>query len=80
MLEMKCCSGLVATLFLITLTYYAGPQKSTNRAFRFEPKDASENTQDKDNDGFNHLEAYSNRTDPTVFVDCTRSKNNTNSL
>ena len=69
MLEMKCCSGLAATLFLITLTYYAGTQKSTKRAFRFGPKDASENTQDKDNDGFNHLKEYPNHPSPTVSVD-----------
>jgi hypothetical protein len=67
--EMKCCSGLAATLFLITLTYYAGQHKSTKRLFRFNPKDASENTQDKDNDGFNHLKEYPNRTDPTGSVD-----------
>jgi hypothetical protein len=48
--------------------------------FGLDPKDASDNTQDKDKDGYTNLEEYLNGTDPTEFVDYTKPKNNVNTL
>jgi pectate lyase len=44
--------------------------------FGFDPKNASDNVQDKDQDGYTNLEEYLNGTDPTVFIDYTKPENN----
>jgi pectate lyase len=46
--------------------------------FGFDSKTASDNSQDKDKDGYTNLEEYLNGTDPTVFVDYTKSEINVN--
>ncbi|MHC4581924.1 MAG: pectate lyase family protein [Planctomycetota bacterium] len=48
--------------------------------FELDPKDASDNKQDQDKDGYTNLEEYLNGTDPTRFVDYTRPENNINML
>jgi hypothetical protein len=48
--------------------------------FGLDPKDLSDNTQDKDGDGYTNLEEYLNGTDPTEFVDYAKPKNNINTL
>jgi pectate lyase len=48
--------------------------------FKLDPKDASDNKQDQDKDGYTNLEEYLNGTDPTKFVDYTRPENNINTL
>jgi hypothetical protein len=54
------------------------------KKFGFDPKEASENIQDKDKDGYANVEEYLNDTDPTVFVNYTklgaRSNSPTDSL
>jgi pectin methylesterase-like acyl-CoA thioesterase len=48
--------------------------------FGLDPKNANDNIQDKDKDGYTNIEEYLNGTDPTVFVDYTRPENNVNTL
>jgi pectate lyase len=48
--------------------------------FGLDPHLASDNSQDRDQDGYSNLEEYLNGTDPTVFVDYTRPENNVNTL
>ncbi len=48
--------------------------------FGFDPKNAGDNSQDKDKDGYTNLEECLNGTDPTVFVDYTKPENNVNAL
>ena len=48
--------------------------------FGLDPKNASDNSQDKDKDGYTNLEEYLNGTNPTVFVDYTKPENNVNTL
>jgi hypothetical protein len=48
--------------------------------FGLDPKDAEDNTKDKDSDGYTNIEEYLNGTDPTVFVDYTKPENNINTL
>lgn len=44
------------------------------------PDDASDGSQDRNGDGYTNVEEYLNGTDPTGFVDYTRSENNINTL
>ena len=48
--------------------------------FQLNPHDATDATQDKDKDGYTNVEEYLNGTDPTVFVDYTKSESNLNTL
>ena len=48
--------------------------------FKLNPQDATDGPQDKDKDGHTNVEEYLNGTDPTVFVDYTKSENNLNTL
>jgi hypothetical protein len=48
--------------------------------FGFDPQNASDNSQDKDQDGYTNLEEYLNGTDPAKFVDYTKPENNVNAL
>lgn len=48
--------------------------------FGFDSKNANDNAQDKDQDGYTNLEEYLNGTAPTVFVDYTKPENNVNTL
>ena len=48
--------------------------------FGLDPKDAEDNTKDKDKDGYTNLEEFLNGTDPTEFVDYTLPENNINTL
>lgn len=48
--------------------------------FGFDPKDGSDNSKDKDNDGYTNLEEYLNGTDPAVFIDYTKPESNVNTL
>jgi len=48
--------------------------------FGLDPKDADDNIQDKDKDGYTNIEEYLNGTDPAEFVDYTRPENNINTL
>jgi pectate lyase len=44
--------------------------------FGFDSKNAGDNSQDEDQDGYTNLEEYLNGTDPTVFVDYTKPESN----
>jgi pectate lyase len=48
--------------------------------FGFDSKNAGDNSQDEDQDGYTNLEEYLNGTDPTVFVDYTKPESNVNTL
>ena len=48
--------------------------------YGFDPRDASNTSKDKDNDGYTNIEEYLNGTDPTQFVDYTKPENNVNTL
>jgi hypothetical protein len=48
--------------------------------FGFDSKNANDNAQDKDQDGYTNLEEYLNGTGPTVFVDYTKPENNVNTI
>ena len=48
--------------------------------FRLDPKNAGDNSQDNDKDGYTNFEEFLNGTDPTVFVDYTKPENNINTL
>ena len=50
------------------------------KQYGFNPKDASDNTKDKDKDGYTNIEECLNGTDPTEFVDYTLPENNINTL
>lgn len=50
------------------------------RRYGFAPNDGSDNSKDKDGDGYTNIEEYLNGTDPTVFVDYTKPDDNKNSL
>ena len=50
------------------------------KRYGFDPQDASDTSKDTDNDGYTNIEEYLNGTDPTEFVDYTKSKNNVNLL
>lgn len=50
------------------------------RQFGFNPYDESDNTHDKDEDGYTNIEEYLNGTDPIEFVDYTKPANNKNTL
>ena len=50
------------------------------RKFGFNSHSASDNTRDKDDDGYTNIEEYLNGTDPTEFVDYTIPENNKNTL
>ncbi len=57
-----------------------GMPDAWEKRYGFNPSDASNSSQDKDNDGYTNIEEYLNGTDPTEFVDYTKSKNNINTL
>ena len=57
-----------------------GMPDAWERQFGFDPNNASDNSQDKDKDGYTNLEEYLNGTNPTVFVDYTKPENNVNTL
>ena len=48
--------------------------------FGLDPKNAGDNSQDNDKDGYTNFEEFLNGTDPTVFVDYTKPGNNINTL
>jgi len=48
--------------------------------FGFDPKDASDNTRDRDWDSYTNLEEYLNGTDPRTFGDYANPENNVNTL
>ncbi len=48
------------------------------KGYGFDPSDASNAAMD--NDGYTNIEEYLNGTDPTEFVDYTKSENNVNTL
>ncbi len=48
--------------------------------FRFDPQSASDNSQDKDKDGYTNVEEFLNGTNPTVFVDYKKPENDVNTL
>ena len=48
--------------------------------YGLDPQDASNTSTDNDNDGYTNIEEYLNRTDPTEYVDYTKSENNVNML
>ena len=48
--------------------------------FGLDADQAEDNSSDKDGDGFTNVEEYLNGTDPTEFIDYTKSENNINSL
>ncbi|MFN3150202.1 pectate lyase [Bremerella sp.] len=48
--------------------------------FGLNPKDASDNSSDKDRDGYTNVEEYLNGTDPTEFVDYSQAKYNVSTL
>lgn len=48
--------------------------------FKLDPQDAADGSQDTDKDGYTNVEEYLNGTNPTVFVDYTKSENNLNTL
>ena len=50
------------------------------RRYQFDLNDESDNSTDKDGDGYTNIEEYLNGTDPTVFVDYTKPENNVNTL
>lgn len=50
------------------------------KKFGLNPKDPSDAALDKDGDGYTNIEEYLNGTDPTKFVDYTKSENNVNTL
>jgi hypothetical protein len=43
------------------------------KKFGFDPNEVSDNIQDKDKDGYTNLEEYPRDTDPTVFIDYTKT-------
>ena len=48
--------------------------------YGLDPRDTSNASTDKDNDGYTNIEEYLNGTDPTAFVDYTKPENNLNML
>ena len=48
--------------------------------YHLNPSNDSDNVLDGDNDGYTNIEEYLNSTDPTEFVDYTRTENNIHSL
>ncbi len=50
------------------------------KKYKFDPRDASNASRDMDTDGYTNIEEYLNGTDPTEFVDYTKSENNVNTL
>ena len=46
------------------------------KRYGFDAHDASNTSEDKDNDGYTNIEEYLNGTDPTEFVDYTKPENN----
>ena len=48
--------------------------------YGFDPKNASDTSNDADSDGYTNIEEYLNGTDPTAFVDYTKPENNVNTL
>ena len=44
------------------------------------PEAASDNSQDKDKDGYTNVEEFLNGTNPTVFVDYKKPENDVNTL
>ena len=48
--------------------------------YGFDPKNASDGAQDKDEDGYTNVEEHLNGTDPTAYVDYTKPENNINTL
>ena len=50
------------------------------KRYGLEPQNASNASQDTDNDGYTNIEEYLNGTDPTQFVDYTKPKNNVSML
>jgi pectate lyase len=48
--------------------------------FGFDPNNAGDSAKDQDADGYTNIEEYLNGTDPTMFVDYTRSENNISML
>ena len=63
-----------------TDTDHDGMPDAWEGKFGFDTSDADDTTKDKDSDGYTNLEEYLNGTDPTVFVDYTKPKNNVNTL
>jgi len=63
-----------------TDTDHDGMPDTWEDKFGFDTSDSDDTTKDKDSDGYTNLEEYLNGTDPTVFVDYTKSKNNVNTL
>jgi hypothetical protein len=50
------------------------------KKFNLNPADPTDNTKDKDGDGYTNIEEYLNSTNPTEFVDYTKPENNINTL
>lgn len=50
------------------------------KQYGLDHNDASDTYNDKDQDGYTNIEEYLNGTDPTEFVDYTKSENNVNTL
>ncbi len=48
--------------------------------YGLDSRDASNASKDRDSDGYTNIEEYLNGTDPTAFVDYTKSENNVNTL
>ena len=47
---------------------------------QFDPHNAADGAEDKDEDGYTNVEEWINGTDPNAFVDYTRPENNVNTL
>lgn len=48
--------------------------------YDLDPNDASDNSSDKDGDGYTNIEEYLNDTNPTEYIDYTKPENNKHSL
>lgn len=50
------------------------------KRYEFDPQDATNASQDNDNDGYTNIEEYLNGADPTEYVDYTKPENNVSIL
>lgn len=50
------------------------------KRYEINPYDAADSSLDKDSDGYTNIEEYLNGTDPTEYIDYTKTENNVNTL